>query len=100
MTEAETLARILLWLLGALGTALTAILLVAVKRHYAAESEKRLELRALENTVIKSTQFNQWTQRIDKRFEQMQAHLDAAIAELRSDNREIVAKVVEVLKRG
>jgi len=95
-----SLAQMLLWLVGALGTGLVAVIVFVAKRHMSEQERRREEMRALENTVIKTTAFNQWTSRIDKRFESMEAHFDDQIGQLRNDNRKIVSTVVELLKRN
>lgn len=95
-----TLAEMLLWLVGALGTALVTVIWFGVSRHLKEQERRRVEMRALENSVIKTAQFNQWTNRIDKRFESMEAHFDDQIGQLRNDNRKIVSTVVELLKQN
>ena len=92
-------SQALMWLSGALGTALVTVMWFGIRVHLNSQAKQQDAMRDLENTAITNTQFTGFAQRIDKRIESMQAHFDGAMSELRSDNRKIVSTVVQLLNK-
>lgn len=99
MTDTVALTEALLWLVGILGASLVSVVVFGVRRYLDADAKRREEMRVLENTVITTSQFNQWTARLDRRIESMETRFDSHISELRSDLRKIVASIVELLNK-